>query len=303
MSARTVLAVDLGGTKLAAALIDEEGALLWRARAPVARESVEAVAFQVAELAAEARRMTGRPLVAAGCIVPGIVRLADGAVWAPNLWGFEFVPFGEALRGYLGEAVFLDNDRAGHLLGEHWLGAARGASDAVFLAVGTGIGAGILSGGRILRGAHGIAGAAGWMCLDGSWREEYARAGCYEWLAAGPALARMAGEATGLALEAEAVVASARAGEEWACRLVDELARIHGRAVANLVSLLDPEVVVLGGGLFSDAGLFLEGIEREIVRWAQPVAARALRVAASELGADAGLFGAARLALWPEQVL
>ncbi len=159
----------------------------------------------------------------------------------------------------------LDNDRAGHLLGELWLGAARGVSDAVFLAVGTGIGAGILSGGRILRGAHGIAGAAGWMCLDDSWREEYARAGCYEWLAAGPALARMAGAATGLALEAEAVVASARAGEEWACRLVDELARIHGRAVANLVSLLDPEVVVLGG-LFSDAARFLEGIEREIVR-------------------------------------
>ncbi len=189
----------------------------------------------------------------------------------------------------------LDNDRAGHLLGKLWLGAARGVSDAVFLAVGTGIGAGILSGGRILRGAHGIAGAAGWMCLDDSWREEYARAGCYEWLAAGPALARMAGAATGLALEAEAVVASARAGEEWACRLVDELARIHGRAVANLVSLLDPEVVVLGG-LFSDAARFLEGIEREIVRRAQSVAARSLRVAASKLGADAGLFGAARLA-------
>ncbi len=87
MSARTALAVGLGGTKLAAAVIDEEGAMLWRARAPVARESVAAVAFQVAEPATEARRMTGRSLVAAGCIVPGIVRQADGAVWAPNLWG------------------------------------------------------------------------------------------------------------------------------------------------------------------------------------------------------------------------
>lgn len=303
MSARTALAVDLGGTKLAAAAIDEHGAILWRARAPVARKPVEAVAVQIAELAAQARQSTGRPPSAAGCIVPGIVRPADGAVWAPNLWGFEFVPFGEALRGFLSGAVFLDNDRAGHLLGELWLGAARGASDAVFLAAGTGIGAGILSGGRLLRGAHGIAGAAGWMCLDGPWREEYGRTGCYEWLAAGPALARMAGLTTGLAMEAEAVAAAARAGEQWACRLIDELARIHGRAVANLVSLFNPEVVVLGGGLFAEADLFLKSIEREMLRWAQPVAARSVRLAASELGADAGLFGAARLALWPERIV
>lgn len=299
MTRRTALAVDLGGTKLAVAVIDEEGTLLWRAQQPIEGNSADSCAREIARLAAQAAAATGSMPVAAGCLVPGIVR-EDGAAWAPNLWGREFQPLGEALRRRLPWPVLVENDRAGHLLGESWKGAARGARDAVFIAVGTGIGAGIMAGGRLLSGARGIAGSVGWMCLSEAWREEYAAAGCYEWQAAGPALARLARE-SGREGDAAAVTAAARAGEPWAIAIVERVAAIHGRAVANLVSLLDPEVVVLGGGAFADADLFLEPIRREMLKWAQPVSAAAVRITASELGAAAGLFGAARLALWPQE--
>jgi glucokinase len=302
MSARAALAVDLGGTKLAAAAIDEGGSFLWRAKNPVARRSVDDTAHQIARMAAEAAQVTGLSFEAAGCLVPGIVRESDGAAWAPNLWGMEFEPLGEALRSRLSWPVFLENDRTGHLLGEVWKGAAQGATDAIFVAAGTGIGAGILAGGRLVTGARGIAGSAGWMCLAEAWRDEYRDVGCYEWQAAGPALARLASEAKGQKLDSAAVVAAAEAGEAWAIDLIERIAQAHGRAIANLVSLLDPEVVVLGGGLMSNAALFLEGIRREMLRWAQPVAARAVRLTGSELGADAGLLGAARLALWPDEI-
>lgn len=302
MRPRTALAVDLGGTKIAAAAIDEAGAFLWRAKSPVEKRSVDDTAHQIARMAAEAAWVTGLSLQAAGCLVPGIVREPDGSAWAPNLWGMEFEPLGQALRNRLSWPVFLENDRAGHLLGEVWKGAAQGATDAIFVAAGTGIGVGILAGGRLVKGACGTAGSAGWMCLTEAWRDEYRDVGCYEWQAAGPALARLALEARGEQMDSAAVVAAAEAGEAWAIDLIERVAQAHGRAIANLVSLLNPEVVVLGGGLMSNAALFLEGIRRQMFRWAQPVAARAVRLTASELGADAGLLGAARLALWPDEI-
>jgi glucokinase len=299
MSARTVLAVDLGGTKLAVALVDQDGAIQVQARVAVQRTSVGATAAQIAALAAQLAEPEGVKPAALGCIVPGIVRPTDGAAWAPNLWGGEFRPLGEELEARLGGPIVLESDRTGHLLGEAWLGAARGASDAVFVAVGTGIGVGILTGGRVVRGSQGIAGAAGWLAMREEWHEEYAACGCYEWEAAGPAVERLTREATGADAGGEALFKAAEAGERWACDAIAGLGRVHGRAIADLVSLLNPEVVVLGGGLMTGAHWFLETIQGEVARWAQPVAALAVRIVPSALGPDAGLLGAARLALDP----
>jgi glucokinase len=163
---------------------------------------------------------------------------------------------------------------------------------AAFVAIGTGIGVGVLADGAVLRGARGIAGAAGWFALDGDWNEAYRVVGAWEAVSAGPAIARAYGVG-----EARVVVEAARAGDAKARAVLDRAARHTGKGVANLISLLDPDAVILGGGVIQGAGdLLLDTIRSEALRWAQPIAAARCRIEISRLGEDAGLLGAARLA-------
>jgi glucokinase len=163
----------------------------------------------------------------------------------------------------------------------------------VFVAIGTGIGVGILSDGHVVRGAHGIAGAAGWWSLTPEWKDMYRENGCWESEAAGPALAREAGTR-----DAQELTEAARAGETNALETLFRAADFMGRGIANLISLLDPEMIVLGGGLMVGAGdLLVERIRHTASQWAQPVSAGKCRIELTSLGENAGLLGAARLAL------
>jgi glucokinase len=225
-------------------------------------------------------------------VVPGIYDPVTGQAWAPNLWGDRQVAVRDALAELLPVRLTIDSDRSGYLLGESWLGVARGCTDAVFLGVGTGIGAGILCAGRVVRGAAGIAGAVGWFATDADWTPQ-GTLGCWEAQAAGPALARRAH-----ALTAEAVTDAAQKGDAVAQRAVAAVAHALAMGIANLISALNPQIVVLGGGLMQASDLFLEPIRRAVPRWAQPISARQCRIEPSALGEDAGLFGAARLALF-----
>jgi glucokinase len=278
-----VLAVDLGGTKTALARVEVDGRVHGRRHMPAARTLDDSVAQVVS--AAEA-------VQAVGVIVPGIYS-QDGRAWCPNLWGDAYVPLRDALQDRLSVPVAIDNDRAGYVLGEAWCGAARDAHDAVFVSVSTGIGVGLMANGAVVRGAHGIAGAAGWFSLDAEWDDVYQRCGAWETQVSGPALARRFGVD-----QAEAVVVAARGGDARACALLGEAAHCLGRGIANIISLMNPEVVVLGGGVIQGGGdLLIDGIRREAGRWAQPIAARQCRIVTTMLGEDAGLLGAARLAL------
>jgi len=289
-----VLAADLGGTKTSLALVDEEGRIRARTKAPAARTlegSVEQIAGAAASARAESAGFAGPMSV--GVIVPGIYTPGTGRAWCPNLWGADDVPLRDALESRLGASVVIDSDRAGYVLGESWLGVARGLRDVAFVAIGTGIGVGILSNGAVVRGAHGVAGAAGWFALTLQWKDAYGRVGCWEAEAAGPAVARLAGAA-----DAASVVEAARSGDPAARAVLAAAARYTGMGVANLISVLDPEMVVLGGGLMQGSGdLLLDDVRREAARWAQPVAHARCRIEVTELGEDAGLLGAARLAL------
>jgi glucokinase len=188
--------------------------------------------------------------------------------------------------------ILIDSDRAAYVTGEQWLGAARGLTDVIFLAVGTGIGAGIISGGHLIRGAGDIAGAVGWFALDPRAKEIYKRVGCFEAESAGPAFARKAGGG----LTTEAIIERARHGDKAARQIVDEATQYLAMGVANLVSVLNPQMIVLGGGLMQAGDLFLEPLRREMLQWAQPMAAGQARIELSMLGEDAGMLGAARLA-------
>jgi glucokinase len=281
---RTVLAVDFGGTKTAIARVDDQGTVHDRRTFPAAA-SVDASVDQVAPACNGA--------TAVGIIVPGIFTPDTGRAWCPNLWGMDEVPLLQALRSRVRADVYIDSDRSGYVLGEAWLGAARGMRHVLFVSIGTGIGVGILSDGRIVRGAGGIAGAAGWFALDPAWKDAYRQTGCWETEAAGPAIARL-----GRQPDARAVVAAARAGDRAASDVLDRAAQYTAMGVANLISALNPEAVVLGGGLMLGAAdLMLERIRSEVPRWAQPIAASRCRIELSQLGEAAGLLGAARLAL------
>lgn len=203
----------------------------------------------------------------------------------------------------------IDSDRAAYILGEAWRGAACGARDAVFLAVGTGIGAGILSGGKVIRGHGDVAGAIGWLALDRPFMPRFTLHGCFEDQASGPGLVRVArdlidadagyaGELQRITdLDAGNIFASHERGDPIASRVIDNAIELWGMAAANLVNLFNPEMIVFGGGVFGPALKFLDRIYDEAKRWARQIAIGQVRFVASELGSDAGLFGAGRLAM------
>lgn len=283
---KTVLAVDLGGTKTATAIVTEHGAIAARHKLPAAH-TLDGTVCQIARAAA------ANPAVdAIGVIVPGIFDPGTGMAWAPNLWGRDQQPLLSALTASAGKPLVLGSDRDGYVAGETWLGAAQGLSDVLFVAIGTGIGIGILSGGRILSGAHGTAGSAGWCALDPRWKPQYALTGGWESESAGPAVARLAGMES-----AEAVVQAAQTGDPRAIDALQHSAAYTGMGIANLISLFDPQMVVLGGGLMHAAGLLLDTIRSTAARWAQPISFPKVRIEVSRLGEDAGLLGAAWLAL------
>ncbi len=289
-TAAAYLAADLGGTKIRAARLSARGRIEALAEAPTPPGG-EAVA---AALLALLRRLRTPATRAAGVDVPGLA-YPDGCVWAPNLRGWNHYPLRAQLRRALRLPVLVESDRNAFIAGEVWRGAARGSSDAVCVMLGTGIGAGIWSGGRLLRGARELAGAVGWLALEREFRPPYRRRGCMESLAAGPALAAAA-RAAGLDWDTPTLVARARAGDRRARRLLAAAGDALGRGLANLVSILNPAIVILSGGFAEAAGDWLRApAQRALQRWAQPLAARQVRLVFSRLGPRAPLVGLAGL--------
>ena len=319
----SVVALDLGGTKLAGALVDRSGKIVRRMSAAVDGSSTMAPVRQMVEMVrtvasgewrvtgkSEGRKGSGRGLkkiAGVGVAVPGLAR-RDGTVWAPNLRGWTRMPLAKRLRAELGVPVRVESDRNAAVLGESWRGAARGKRDVLVVMIGTGIGAGILSGGRLVRGAHELSGCMGWMTL----REEHAgeanRVGQLESLSAGPGIAQavekelargvesLLGEIPAELRTAQEVAEAARRGDMVSIEVFLEAGRWLGYGVANLVSLFDPEIVVIGGGMARASDLYLDALRKAMRERAQPIAAKKVKVVVSKLGGDANLLGATRVA-------
>lgn len=303
------LAVDLGGTKCSAAVVNQTGRIMSQRTVTVDHSSMLAPVRQILKLAHDLagsnkpKRVFSRAAVA----VPGLVR-PNGSVWAPNLPGWKNMPLASRLKRVLGIPVTVESDRNAAVLGECWRGAARGKTDVIVLMIGTGIGAGILSGGRIIRGAHELSGCAGWLTVLREQGTKSARNGQLESLAAGPAIARAAqralreGKRTCLAemdpskITAHEVADAARHKDQLAVDIFHEYGKLLGFGIANIVSLFDPQLVVLGGGMASVADLYLKALKVAMLERAQPLAAQQVKVVVSKLGEKAILLGCARLA-------
>lgn len=310
-----LLGVDLGGTKLALATFSDDGKILSvRISALENRKGKEVgmlVADSVAVMISEGES-TGNRIESIGISVPGISHVTSGTVWAPNIEGWEEYPLMEEMQSVCGIIpVTIDSDRACYILGESWQGNARGCRDAIFLSVGTGIGAGILVNGEILRGSHDIAGCIGWMALQRPFNEKYARCGCFEYFASGEGITEVTktllkeqndytGELMNINIEklrTSDVFSAYDNGDPIAAAVINSSIEFWGMAVANLVSLFNPEKIILGGGVFGPGIKLLPAIRTEAARWAQPVGMQKVTLDISGLAGDAGVYGAAFLAL------
>jgi glucokinase len=250
------------------------------------------------------------PITSVGICVPGIYRRNSGTVWAPNIPGWEDYPLLREVQDIVGDIpVKIESDRSCYILGETWQGATKDCTDAISLAFGTGIGAGILVDGKILRGAQDIAGAIGWMALERPFREEFIACGCFEGMASGEGIPKYAHyllnkdsnyqgplRKKGKLTTAD-IFKAYDSGDIIAQQVFDSCIELWGMAIANLISLFNPQKIILTGGLFGPALRFLEDIKQEAAKWAQPISMTQVSFESSMLRDKAGLYGAAYLAL------
>lgn len=316
------LGIDVGGTKILAAAVDTDDPTrlrrTLRVPTPAGDAALGAIASVARQLIAELDGAGPGGVVAVGVGVPGLVD-ADGAlVGAPHVPGLVGIPLRATLAAELGRPVVVDNDANCAAWAEVVCGAGTGAAEVLVVTLGTGIGGGLVVGRALRHGAHGAAGEPGHMVVDpagppcpcgrrGCW-ERYASGSGLGWLGqqaaargAAPALLTRAGSVE--AIRGEHVVAAAREADPGATAVLDTFAGWLGLGLANLVTLLDPGVVVVGGGLADEADLFLDRTREVVASQVLGGAARpATRIVAATLGSDAGAIGAALLAVPPEAV-
>ena len=306
-----ILAIDLGGTKLATALFSESGTQIKKDSVPLGGWTWRDVGKMIMENISVNLALAESPVVAIGVSVPGISRTGTGTVWAPNIPGWDDYPLMDEIRQVAGDiSVSIDSDRACGVLGERWQGSAQGCSHVIYLAVGTGIGAGVLIDGKVLRGTQDIAGSVGWMALDKPFREKYIASGCFEYYASGDGISKLAHEMLdaepgyngvlskhGATLTAHHVFDAYDQRDALAVRVLDECIQYWGMGIANLISIFNPEKIIFGGGVFGPALKFLTPIYEEARKWAQPVSMSHVTFEPSGLKGDAAIFGAAYLAL------
>jgi len=314
---RYVVGIDLGGTKIYTALADAAGRVVAEVKVLTeAARGERAVLHRLVQTVEEVLRLGGVPrngVRAVGLGVPGPLDVARGIVYhAPNL-GWRDVPVKEILEKALGVPVLVDNDANLGALGEHTFGAGRGVDHMVYVTVSTGIGGGLILEGRLYRGWRDGAGEIGHMtvvpegplCRCGN-------RGCLEAVASGTAIGREGrelvarGEGRGIlaaargrpeAVTAAAVSVAAAGGDAEALALLRRAAGFLGLGLANVVKVLNPALVVLGGGVVEGAP-FLVGMVDEAVRaHALSAAHGAVRLEAALLGGKAGVMGAVALAL------
>lgn len=307
--------VDVGGTKCLGVAMqgddDEPPQVVSTVQTPTPAAGAELLTA-IESLVGEMVASVGEQPEQVGVGLPGLVD-RDGVLrFAPNLPGVVDLAVAGPLTERLGVAVVCDNDATCAAWGERHLGAARGHDDVVLVTLGTGIGGGVISGGRLVSGAHGFAGEVGHMVVERDGPPcPCGRRGCWERYASGSGLGRMGRDAARAgslpavvdrvggdpeAVQGEHVTSAAVAGDVGAIAVLAEVAGWLAVGVANLVAVLDPTVVVVGGGLVEAGELLLGPAEEELGSLLVGAGHRpAVQLAAAELGPQAGAIGAGLL--------
>jgi glucokinase len=294
------IGLDLGGTDLKAGRVGADGALAGFTRRPSrAAESERAPIEIIVEAARELFGTVKGPLPAIGVGVPGAIDPSTGSLVGrtPHLPHWENAPLAAWLSEALGTMVTVENDANTHAFAEHRLGAARGARVSITVTLGTGVGGGIVVGDTLVRGAFGGAGELGHVALgSGEWPCACGVDHCAEPEMSASGLVR-AGKAAGLAVASGAdVFALAAVGDQRAIALIDRLGDRLGAAISAAVGLVNPDIVVIGGGLAQAGEPLLTRLRAAVERYALSSHRRGLRIVPAALGEQAGVIGAGLLA-------
>ena len=303
-----VFAVDLGGTYLRIALVDGSGKIHDQLKQRTPKSNSPEVIVDALAAAADKWSNDGRRIAAASIMVPGTVDNQNAVVvQAPNLPSLTNFPLKRVLEKRFGWSVLLENDANAAAVGEMWLGAARGCRDVVSVTLGTGVGGGVILEGELWRGAHGSAGEIGHTTVDpfSGLKCKCGNIGCMELFASATAIVRMTREdlprfprspLNGQELDAEKVYCAGRDGDELALSVFKRFGVYLGIGLANLINIIDPEIIVIAGGVVNGWDLFARHMQHEVNERAVRVTAQQVKIAAAECGDNAGLLGAAHLA-------
>ncbi len=315
---RFAVGIDIGGTNVVIGCVAEDGSALHGFRNEPTRPETGAddviariITAAQASIADTKRSVPGAEIVGAGIGAPGPLDTKRGIVLlTPNL-GWKDMPLRDRISAGLGLPAALDNDANCAVLGEWWIGAAKGARHAVGVTIGTGIGGGLVVNGQLLHGASDSAGEIGHTTIDTEGRKcKCGNYGCLEAYASGPAIARRAVEDVEAGAEsriadfaggdlanvtAQTVYEAAAHGDPLALEVVLETAKFLGAGIANLVNIFNPEVVVVCGGVTQAGDRLFVPLRREVARRAFKPAVEACRIVPGILSGTAGVYGAARV--------
>ena len=317
---RFVLGIDIGGTNLVVGSVAEDGStVVATASEPTQSEAGATdvldrlVSLAERAIAATRREAPGADILGIGVGAPGPLDTKRGIVLlTPNL-GWVNMPLRQIIHDRLGLPAALDNDANCAVLGEWWVGAARGARHAIGITIGTGIGGGLILDGRLYHGASDVAGEIGHTTIDTEGRRcKCGNYGCLEAYASGPNIALRAVEELQAGAEsrlralvnddlskitAQTVYQAAADGDELALEVVNDTAKFLGVGIGNLLNVFNPEVVVVCGGVTLAGAHLFEPLRREVARRAFKPAVAACRIVPGELAGTAGVYGAAKVFL------
>jgi glucokinase len=309
-----VFAADLGGTHLRVATVDLNGQIYCRQVQPTPQaekpnEIVRALVTAVYECK-DKTEAEGGVISAVSVAVPGTVNVTDGVVLkAPNVPCLDGFRLGAALESELEWPVILENDANAAALGEMWRGAGQGYRTLICVTLGTGVGGGIILDGKLWRGVDGSAAEIGHIGVDpfGGVPCTCGSRGCLEVYASATAIVRMTREARPRYpnsmlhntedLTSAKVYEAGIAGDELAIEVFRRMGVYLGIGLASLINILNPEIVIIGGGLSNGWALFEKHMNQQVIERAFPIPARRVKIVRAQCGDDAGLLGAALLAL------
>ena len=296
MADERTVGVDVGGTKIAAGVIDREGRIGPRLERPTPTGAQEDLLAALDEMVEELR---GESVAAIGFGLPSTIDQRSGRAISSVHIPLADLDFRDRMRARFSLPVGIDNDANAATLAEWRIGAGRGTRYMVMLTLGTGVGGGLVLDGKMYRGAVGAAAELGHMVLMyggepcGGTCEGH---GHFEQFASGRAADRAAREILGEAATARELVAAAREGNDAALEAMHEIGRRLGAGIGTLVNVFDPELVVLGGGFSSALDLLLEPAREVVAQEALPPGRTSARIVPAELGSEAGLIGAGLVA-------
>lgn len=295
------IGIDIGGTKTAVGIVNQQGELLTKHTIPTDLSvspniMMKRINTTIQQLLNELK-MTKDEIKGVGVGAPGPIDSKQGKiVCPPNLpsWkGFELV---ENLKKRIGLAVKLENDASAASLAEMWIGAAQEAKDYIYMTVSTGIGAGIIINGNLVTGASGNAGEIGHMVIDPSYGKcKCGQKGCLEWIASGTAIARQGTKLLKREVTAEEVFTCYFNGDVQIVKMVNAIFERLGMACVSLINLFDVNLIVLGGGVSKVGHPLVNSIENYIKEHALNPKGKQTQVKQASLGDDVGIIGAAAL--------